>query len=259
MSRESRADRSAGRTGRGQRGRRKLEVLHIDDDVVVVDKPAGMLSAPGRGSGLTAADFIRAQVDLGRNQALRIVHRLDQDASGVLMYARTLLAQQWLVRQFSQREVEKTYLALVTGYVAGDGQVDLPLAYDRRGKRMRVGQGGKPALTRYRIARRVAGNTLLECELVTGRTHQIRVHLAAIGHPLTVDPLYGGGQGVWLSHIKPDYRPSVRRPERPLIDRLTLHAAGIRFRHPRTGEELTLETPLPKDLRATLNQLSRLV
>lgn len=253
------ANARTGSDERRRRSRRNLTVLHIDDDLIVVDKPTGILSAPGRGNAQTAADLVREQVDLGGNDALRIVHRLDQDASGVLVYARTLKAQQSLVRQFSRREVKKAYFAIVTGYVESDGQIDSPLTYDRRSHRVRVGTRGKPALTHYRIAERLAGNTLLECHPVTGRSHQIRVHLASIGHHLTVDPLYGGGQAVLLSHFKPGYKPNARRPERPLIDRLTLHAVRIQFTHPATGDELTLEAALPKDMRATVNQLRRLI
>ena len=235
-------------------------ILHLDHDLVAVDKPPGLLSAPGRGGAATVADVLRESVELGKNRALRIVHRIDRDASGVLVYARTLPAQRGLVRQFARREVEKVYLALVTGYVAGDGEISLGLVFDKRKNRVQAAKArGQAALTRYRVLQRVAGNTLLECRPVTGRTHQIRAHLAAIGHPLSVDPLYGGGQAVLLSHYKADYRPSRRREERPLVERLTLHAARVRLRHPTTGASLTLEAPLPKDLRATLNQLGRLV
>ncbi|MCK4342187.1 MAG: RluA family pseudouridine synthase [Phycisphaerae bacterium] len=238
----------------------KLKILHLDPDLVAVDKPPGVLSAPGRGDYISAAELLRAGPELDKNDPLRIVHRLDREASGVLVFARTRPAQQHLVQQFAQRRVEKVYYALVTGYVAGDGEIDLPLRFDRRLNRVHAAKGrGKPSLTRYRVIQRVAGNTLLECQLITGRMHQIRAHLAAIGHPLTVDPLYGGGQAVLLSYYKPGYKPSGRRPERPLIARLTLHAARLGFEHPVSGAELILESPLPKDFRAAVSQLSRLV
>ncbi len=236
-----------------------LEILHIDRDLVVVNKPPGVLSASGRGTDRAVPDLLRSRAELQDNLALRLVHRLDRDASGVLVYARTLDAQRQLVSQFSQRQVEKVYWALVSGYVAEDGKVDLNLVFDRRRNRVVPVSGrGKPALTHYRVLERVAGNTLLECRPVTGRMHQIRAHLLAIGHPLTVDPLYGGGLAVLLSSFKPDYRSSGRRAERPLIERLTLHACQLTFSHWETGARMTFSAPLPKDFRATLRQLARL-
>lgn len=235
-------------------------LLYCDDDLLAVDKPPGVLSAPARGEGLTVADLLRDRPELADNPAFRIVHRLDREASGVLLYARTLRGQRHLVAQFVRKKVEKVYIALVSGYVLEDGEIDLRLRFDRRGNRVRaVRSGGLAALTRYRVLQRLAGNTVIECRPVTGRTHQIRAHLAAIGHPLSVDPPYGGGQAILLSFYKPDYRASRRRPERPLIDRLTLHAARISFAHPATGAPQTIESPLPKDMRAAINQLARLL
>jgi 23S rRNA pseudouridine1911/1915/1917 synthase len=236
-----------------------LALLHVDEHVVAVDKPPGVLSVAGRGEAPSGMDLLRGRRGFAADEPLRVVHRLDKDASGVLIYARTLAAQQDLVTQFMQRRLEKVYYALVSGYVTADGEIDLPLLFDRRRNRVEVSaQRGKPSLTRYRVVQRVTGNTWLECRPLTGRMHQLRAHLAAIGHPLSVDPLYGGGQAILLSHYKPDYRPNRRQAERPLVDRLTLHAARITFAHPGTGAAVTIESPLPKDLRATLAQLGRL-
>jgi RluA family pseudouridine synthase len=245
----------------GSRRRAKpLTLLHVDADLIAVDKPAGVLSVPGRGDDPSLFELIRALPEFAADEPLRIVHRLDRDASGVIVFARTLAAQRGLVRQFMDRRVEKTYYALVSGYVLEGGEVDLPIFYNKRSGQMEVSpRRGKPSCTRYSIAQRVAGNTLLECVPLTGRTHQIRLHMAAIGHPLTVDPVHGGGSAVLLSAYKPDYHASKRHAERPLIDRLTLHAARLAFEHPCAGEHMTLEAALPKDLRATVNQLSRLV
>lgn len=234
-------------------------VLYCDEHLVAIDKPAGVAAVPGRGAGRCAMELLRARPEFVPAEPLRVVHRIDREASGVLVYARTLAAQRGLVAQFMQRRVQKLYLALVSGYVAGDGRIDLPLYFDPRRNRAVVShKRGKPALTYYRVLRRVAGNTWIECRPLTGRRHQIRVHLAASGHPLTVDPLYGGGDAVRLSFYKPKYRPNRRGQERPLIERLTLHAARIEFEHPLTGVPVAVEAPLPKDLRATLAQLSRL-
>ncbi len=236
------------------------KIIHVDAELVVVDKPADLLSVPGRSADPSVIELLRESPSLSDNPACRVVHRLDRDASGVLVLARTLAAQQSLVRQFAHRDVEKTYLALVSGYVPEDGEVNLPLTIDVRRQIARVaGARGKPSCTRYHIAQRLAGHTLLECQPITGRMHQIRAHLAAIGFPLAVDPLYGGGQAVLLSSFKSGYRPSRKHDERPLIDRLTLHALRITFAHPATGERTTFEAAPPKDLRATISQLGRLV
>jgi RluA family pseudouridine synthase len=239
--------------------RKSLKILHLDEHLVVVDKPPGVLSAPGRGKDPSVADLLRQGPEIASEDPLRIVHRLDRDASGVLLLARTLEAQRHLVRQFAERTVEKVYLAMVSGYVPGHGEVDLRLTFDRRRDRVIASESrGKEAVTRYRVHQRLAGNTLLECRPLTGRTHQIRAHLAAIGYPLTVDPRYGGGQAVYLSQYKASYRPSGRREERPLIDRLTLHAASLRFEHP-AGPTQTVTAELPKDFQAAVRQLGRLV
>ncbi len=236
-----------------------LPILHVDADLLVLDKPAGVPAVPGRGGVASALELLRRHPQFSDVEPLRVVHRIDKDASGVLVYARTLGAQRSLVAQFMERRVEKLYHALVLGYVAGDGTVDLPLAFDARRQITRVShRRGKPAMTHYRILQRVAGHTWLECRPVTGRTHQIRAHLAAIGHPLAVDVLYGGAPAILLSQYKPGYRPNRRGTERPLIERLTLHAARIAFTHPGDGTDFSCQAPLPKDLRATLTQLARL-
>jgi 23S rRNA-/tRNA-specific pseudouridylate synthase len=176
----------------------------------------------------------------------------------VVVLARTLHAQRCLTKQFAARRIEKLYWALVDGYVSSDGEVDLSLLVDKRKKRVRVDRrDGKPAVTRFRIIERMAGLTLLECRPLTGRLHQIRVHLASIGHPLAVDPLYGGGRRLFLSDFKPGYRPNRRRDELPLIDRLTLHAIRITLEHPAGSAPETFEALPAKDFRATIGQLRR--
>lgn len=238
---------------------RKVAIVHADEAIIVVDKSPGVLCVPGRGGHANLVDRLRDRPEFADDEPLRVVQRLDKDASGVMVFARTRAAQQHLVRQFMDRTVEKTYLALVIGYVDSDGEIDLPIRYSKRRACFEATQEhGKPALTRYRILKRLSGNTLVECRPVTGRTHQIRVHFAAIDHPLTVDPAYGGGEQVMLSKYKSGYRQGIRHEERPLIDRLTLHAARIAFAHPLNEEPVAYEAPLPKDLRATLKQLERL-
>lgn len=238
---------------------RTPDVLHLDAELLVVDKPAGVLLTPQRGEGIGLPDLLRDRAELGADEPFRPVHRLPEQASGVVVYARTAAAQRELTEQFARGRAGVVYLALVAGYVEADGEIDIPLHYDKNAGRLQASRRrGAPALTRYRVAQRVAGNTLLECRMEVERTDQLRVHLAAIGHPLAVDPAFGGGSAVLLSEYKPDYRPSGRRPERPLVDRLTLHAASVSLVHPARHASMQFTAPLPKDLRATLVQLGRL-
>jgi 23S rRNA pseudouridine1911/1915/1917 synthase len=242
--------------------RRRLRVpdlLHVDAELLVVDKPQGVLLTPQAGESVGVPDLLRGRGVLAEDEPFRLVHRLPEQASGVVVYARTAAAQRELTEQFAQERAAVAYLALVTGYVEGDSMVDIPLRYDRRAGRLCASQRwGTPAVTHCRVVERVAGNTLLECRPLNERTDQVRAHLAAIGHPLTVDPAFGGGTAVLLSDYKPGYRPSGRRPERPLIERLTLHAVTVSLAHPAGGEPMQFTAPLPKDLRATLVQLGRL-
>ena len=254
----------------------RIPIVHADSWLIVVDKPAGVLSVPGRGTGSTVMQLIAA----GRftmpkttgaanddpaaalrseaaNGVLRIVHRLDRFASGVMCMARTEEAQRQLTELWSSRQVEKTYLALVNGRVTKDGQVDAPLFVDREHSEVRVdAKNGVPALTHYRVLENFRGYSLLECQPVTGRMHQIRVHMTSIGHPLIVDSLYGGAPALMLSAFKTDYRPGKGK-EQPLIGRLTLHALRLSFAHPADQRAVTFEAPIPKDFRATTNQLRR--
>lgn len=237
----------------------RVEVLFQDDWIVVVSKPAGVLSVPGRGDIPVITDLLRRQKGFTEDETLLTVHRLDRGASGVMVLARTVQAQRNLSAQWNARTVEKVYLALASGRVEGAGEVDLPLKVDRDRAKVKVDRNkGKPSLTRYRAIEHLGGQTLLECLPVTGRLHQIRVHLAAVGHPLLVDSRYGGGRRFMLSSHKPGYRPSRRGDERPLIARLTLHAMRLSFDHPSGAGRVTFEALPPKDLRATIAQLRRL-
>lgn len=235
------------------------QILHADESVLVVNKPAGALSVAGRGDHPLLAELLIAARRVPADEPFRIVHRLDLECSGVIVYARTLESQRSLTAQFEARTIEKCYLALVRGFVANDGQVTLPIRSDDEGSRARIDpKRGRPAETHYRILERMPGFTLLECKPLTGRLHQIRVHMSAIGHPLAVDSLYGGGKSLLLSELKSGYKQSTRHEERPLIARLTLHAQSIAFSHPTTGKRVEFAAEIPRDLRATIAQLGRL-
>jgi 23S rRNA pseudouridine1911/1915/1917 synthase len=226
-----------------------LELVFEDEDLVVINKPAGMVVHPAHGhtSGtLVNALLARypelrdmAEVDSDTTGRPGIVHRLDQDTSGLIIVARTPEALQQLRRQFKSRQVDKIYLALVFGQPeAPEGIIDVPLGRDPR-HRQRIAPlaEGKPARTRYQVLEVYNGYSLLEIGLETGRTHQIRVHLAWLKCPVVGDTVYG-------------------RKKNPLgLDRQFLHAWQLHFRHPRTGEALHLEAPLAADLQMVLDQL----
>ena len=216
-----------------------LTVVHEDDDLLVIDKPAGLVVHPG--SGNWAGTMLNALLHHAPGSAGLprggIVHRLDKDTSGLLVVAKNEPAQLALVRQLQARTVKRTYLALARGKVAAGGKVDAPVGrHPVHRTRMAVVAGGKPAVTHYRVRERFAAHTLLECELETGRTHQIRVHLASIGHPLEGDPVYAG-----------------RGPR--LLGRQALHAWKLAFAHPRGGKAASFESPLPADFQALLESL----
>jgi 23S rRNA pseudouridine1911/1915/1917 synthase len=219
----------------------EVPVVHADDHVVVVDKPAGLVVHPGAGN--TAGTLVHGllarfpQLAGGPGDPARpgIVHRLDKGTSGLLAVALTDLAYASLVDQLQRHAVDRTYTTLAWGHVEADaGMVDAPVGRSTRDPtRMSVSRRGREARTRYRVQARFddpAPLTLLECRLETGRTHQIRVHLAAIGHPVVGDSRYGGS--------RPEL--SAARP--------FLHAGRLALDHPRTGERLDLRSPLPADL-----------
>ena len=236
-----------------------LAVVHEDADLLVVDKPAGMAvhPAPGSPSGTLVNALLHHCRDLsGINGVLRpgIVHRLDRDTTGLLMVAKNDIAHRGLAAQLEERSVERAYTALVWGRPPDKGVVDAPLdrsPADR--KRMAVVEGGRRAVTRFRRLRELGYLSLMELRLETGRTHQIRVHMQHLGHPVFGDPVYGGRARV--RGIEPRLREAARRLLQGL-DRQALHAACLGFAHPRSGEALRFESPLPGDMERTLQGAS---
>jgi 23S rRNA pseudouridine1911/1915/1917 synthase len=221
-----------------------LDIIYEDADILVVNKPAGMTVHPAPGhSSSTLVNAILAHCDdlsgIGGVARPGIVHRLDRDTSGVILVAKNDSAHNALARQLKDRTVEKTYVALVEGTPQPpEGVIDAPIARDPRNRqRMAIVENGRDAITRYRVIERFDGASLVEALPKTGRTHQIRVHLAAIGHPIIGDKLYG--------------RAST------LVPRQFLHAQRIAFAHPSSGEQMELEAPLAPDLQAALDRLRR--
>ncbi len=226
-----------------------LDVVYADASLLVINKPAGMVVHPAAGNpdGTLVNALLHYDPALAEVPRAGIVHRLDKDTSGLLVVARTLQAQAALVRQLQARTVSREYVALVHGVLGAGGTVDAPLgrhAVDR--KRMAVVNNGREAITHYRVHTRYRSHTLLHVKLETGRTHQIRVHMAHVGYPLVGDPAYGGRARL----------PKKAAPELVAglqgFRRQALHARRLELEHPENSEWMVWEVPLPDDLQALL-------
>lgn len=238
-------------------------LLYRDDHFLALDKPAGLPSVRERWTDDDSAfvkvwDILRAEDPDARKP--RVVHRLDKETSGVLLFATSLEAARSLSRQFREREVEKVYLALVLGTPPVDGgRIEVRIDEDpsRPGRMRIVSKKGRETVTDWTVAERFRGYSLLEVRPKTGRTHQIRVCLEHLGYPLLVDPAYGGQESFLLSAVKRGYKAKKDRPELPLIGRVSLHARRIGLPHPITGEPVTIEAEVPKDFELSLKYLRR--
>lgn len=204
-----------------------------DDDVLVINKPSGISVTKDRSGAVELADILGEQLGQQIRSELRLVHRLDKDTSGVMILAKNTETQSRFSSYFGRRQVKKTYLALVTGAVSGQqGTIEAPLAQSRKkpGLMCIVRKKGKEAVTDWKLLADFGTVALLAVEPLTGRTHQIRVHLPHVGLPLAIDPLYGNSRPLFLSDFKTDYRLAKGQTEKPLIERLTLHAYQLSFR-----------------------------
>jgi 23S rRNA pseudouridine1911/1915/1917 synthase len=226
-----------------------LSVVYEDGDLLIIDKAAGLVvhPAPGHAGGTLVNALLARGTEYGGIAGVQrpgIVHRLDRDTSGLLMVAKNDRAQASLMAQLKDRSIKKTYLGLVQGaVVATSGRVEAPIGRDPHHRtRMAVVPAGRPAVTGYRVRERLPGWTLLELDLITGRTHQIRVHLDAIGHPLAGDPVYGTGT-------------SRRGPDG--LERLFLHSWRIELDSPDDGHVIRAVAPLPPELESALDALRR--
>jgi RluA family pseudouridine synthase len=228
-----------------------MRVLYRDELVLAVDKPAGVLTVPGRGE--EAGEALSDQVRALAGSALP-VHRLDRDTSGVVLFALTREAHRALNQAFESRRAEKTYLALVRGDLAGAARCEQALVEGRRGT-MRVADAGNARAQRARTdvapLERFGTVTWCSCRPLTGRTHQVRVHLAALEHPLLVDPRYGESRPILRSEL----HASAANPGGVALARTPLHAAALRVPHPSRREFLQLEAPIPTDLATCLDLL----
>ncbi|MDQ2703464.1 MAG: 23S rRNA pseudouridine(1911/1915/1917) synthase RluD [Pseudomonadota bacterium] len=229
-----------------------LEVLYEDSEVFVLDKPAGLVVHPGAGNptGTLVNGLLHRDPRLSALPRAGIVHRLDKDTSGVMVVARTLQAHAALVAQLSAREVHRQYLAVVVGALVSGGTADAAIDRHPRDRiRMAVREDGKDAVTHYRLRERFHAHTALECRLETGRTHQIRVHMAHLKHAIVGDPLYGGP--LRLPRGASDELVAVLRG----FKRQALHAETLEFTHPASGEPVRVSAPVPADLQLLLRAL----
>jgi 23S rRNA pseudouridine1911/1915/1917 synthase len=232
--------------------RMPIKVVYRDTHVMVVDKPAGLVVHPGAGnrSKTLQNGLLAMEPNLARVPRAGIVHRIDKDTSGLLVIARTLEAHTALVEALREHDVEREYIALCVGAMTGGGTVDKPIDRHRTDRlRMTVRADGRDAVTHYRLQERFAHHSLLRVQLETGRTHQIRVHMAHIGHPLVGDPLYGGRRQL-TADASPAQRSALQK-----FGRQALHAAKLEFVHPVSGKTVTAESPLPADFKALLEIL----
>ncbi len=229
-----------------------LDVLYEDEHVIVVDKPAGLVVHPGAGNptGTLVNALLHRDPSLNALPRAGIVHRLDKDTSGVMVVARSLPAHTALVAQLSSREVHRQYLAVVVGALVSGGTANLAIDRHPRDRiRMAVREDGREAVTHYRLRERFRAHTLLECRLETGRTHQIRVHMAHLKHPILGDPIYGGSlklpKGATTELIE-----TLRG-----FKRQALHAETLEFALPLSGEPVRCTAPVPADMRALVARL----
>lgn len=236
---------------------KEIEIIHEDDELIILNKPADVLSVPDRYNPdlLNLYTFLKSQ-----RENIFIVHRIDRETSGIICFAKTKEAHKNLTKQFSKRETKKVYHTIVQGHLhQKEGTINLPIGENsfKRGTVRIDKHGGKSAITHYKVVEEFKNFSYLEVQIETGRMHQIRVHLEAIGHPLAIDKIYSGKKSFYLSSVKKKYHINRTGIERPIMYRVTLHAHQISFRHPKTEEMVTYTADLHKDFAVMLKMLRK--
>ncbi len=240
-----------------KKGKNSITILHEDEDLVIVQKPANYLSIPDRFDAEKPNLYHYLQQKYG---SIFIVHRLDKETSGLICFAKNEEAHKFLSEQFFEHSVDKVYLALVEGHLHTPvGSIEKAIGkHPAFPGKMIITKRGKKSHTSYKVVEEFKAYSLLEVTIKTGRTHQIRVHLESIGHPLMIDGMYGRQDAFYLSSIKlRKYKIQKDVEERPLMSRTTLHSYRLSFIHPSSKEKVSFENPLPKDFRAVLKQLGK--
>jgi 23S rRNA pseudouridine1911/1915/1917 synthase len=231
-----------------------LDVVYEDDDLLVINKPAGLVVHPGPGNreGTLLNALLHHAPALREIARAGIVHRLDKDTSGLLVVAKSEPARRQLTEQLRTRSLRREYLAIVNGVMIAGGDIDAPIGrHPQQRTRMAVNVRGKSAISRYRVKARYRAHTLVDVRLQSGRTHQIRVHMAHIGFPIVGDPLYGG-----RSRVPPDCGEELRQVLRA-FRRQALHAVGLGLIHPAFGEHMSWTAPMPNDMRQLIGALQQ--
>lgn len=228
-----------------------LEILFENDAVVAVNKPADILSVAGRNTDKQSVESLLVDKELFK------VHRIDAETSGVLLFAKNKEAQVLLSKQFEERQTQKIYHALVCGKMRKDsGTIDVPLKVNAQGNYVKMDAQGKEALTQYECIESFAKYSFVQVQIFTGRMHQIRVHLAGIGHPIVADGKYGNGKALKLSDIKRNYK-NTDKEEAVYMGSLALHASSLSFFLPKTDHVITVTAALPKTFELSLKMLRK--
>ncbi len=236
--------------------KKKFEIIYDDEAILVLDKAADILTIPDRFKPeiFNLYNWLELQYS-----QIFVVHRLDKETSGLLVFGKTEEAHKSLSQQFESRSVSKIYSVLVEGVLHEmEGRIDQPIGkHPSKPGKMIVSAKGKPSVTEYKVLEHFKNYSLVEADIKTGRTHQIRVHFQSLGYPLAVDKLYGRNDAFFLSKVKSKYNRGKGKEERSLMSRTSLHASQLTINHPNTGEQMTFESSLPKDFNAVLKQLRK--
>lgn len=234
----------------------KPEIVFEDDDIIAVNKPSSLLTIPDR-YDKNAPAFNKIMQEIYGE--IFTVHRLDRDTTGILLFAKNADAHRHLNTQFEEHTIVKIYHAVVNGVVVQrDVRIDVPLIPNPAKKGTMIPSArGKESLSLLKVLERYRHSTLVEINLVTGRHHQLRAHVAAIGHPLLIDEIYGEASEFYLSSIKKKFNLKKNNEEMPIIKRITMHANSIEFTHPSSGDRMTLSADYPKDFRVLLQLLKK--
>ncbi|MCJ7692077.1 MAG: RNA pseudouridine synthase [Sedimentisphaerales bacterium] len=241
-------------------GKPNIKIIYSDEDVLVINKPAGVSVTKDRMGSPELVDVLAEQLGADSTANIRLVHRLDKWTSGVMILARNKKAQSRFSSCFENRLIKKTYLAIVTGITSErEGQINARLGRNRRNTALMniTSKKGKEAVTRWKLLANFGSIALLAVNPITGRTHQIRVHLPSIDLPLVIDPVYGSSRGIFLSDFKLNYRLAKEQVEKPLIERLTLHAYQLEFVNPEPNLPEYFIAQLDKKFAAAIKMLTK--